>query len=413
MNGLVLLDDGRGRFGPMVDLRSSFDLRSGILTTGERIAAVAGQSVVAAVVPEPIAAITANRHPELVVNEIPEGDGPWLVINGRLLQPPGDVSLEPGSAEVSARDGSIRRAVLDREGLQSLLDVIASNDPEATLPESIRLVERDEPPLAEHPWDIFATAGSRISIDLGLIERPEDHWMRLHGGTVIGDHPIRIARDAALDPLVVLDAREGPIVVETGVKVGAHSVLTGPCAILDATRVSDHASIKANTVIGPGCRAGGEIGGTVFQGYSNKSHDGHLGDSWVGEWVNLGAATVNSNLLNTYGDVVVRLDPAESRIRSGRQFLGCILGDHVKTAIGTRIMTGSVIGTGAMIASAASPPTFLERFAWLTDDGVRKYRLDKFLDTARVVMERREQELDPATEARLQSLHAATPDPRA
>ena len=413
MNGLVLLDDGRGQFGPMVDLRSSFDLRSGLLTTGERIAAIAGQAAVAAVVPEPMAAITAFRHPDLVVNEIPEGDGPWLVINGRLLQPPGDVSLEPGTAEVSARDGSIRRAVLDRAGLQSLLDVIASNDPEATLPESIRLVERDEPPLAEHPWDIFTSAGSRITIDLGLIDRPEDHWMRLHGGTVIGDHPIRIARDAVLDPLVVLDAREGPIVVETGVRVGAHSVLTGPCAILDATRVSAHASIKANTVIGPGCRAGGEIGGTVFQGYSNKSHDGHLGDSWVGEWVNLGAATVNSNLLNTYGEVVVRLAPAESRIRSGRQFLGCILGDHVKTAIGTRIMTGSVIGTGAMIASAASPPTFLERFAWLTDAGVRKYRLDKFLDTARVVMERREQKLDPALEARLQSLHDAAADPRA
>ena len=408
MNGLVLLDDGRGRLGPMVDLRPSFDLRSGILTTGERIAKVVGHPLVAAVVPEHLRDITGTRHSGIPVNELPEGDGPWLVINGRLLHPPGDVSLECGTAEVSAQDGSVRRAVLDREGLQALMEAMASPDPEASLPESIRRLERDEPPLAEHPWDIFTTAGSRISIDIGLIERSEDHWMRLHGGTVIGDHPIRIARDALLDPLVVLDARDGPIVVESGARVGAHSVLTGPCAILDDTRVTAHAAIKANTVIGPGCRVGGEIGGTVFQGFSNKSHDGHLGDSWVGEWVNLGAGTVNSNLLNTYGDVVVRIDPTEPRIRSGRQFLGCILGDHVKTAIGTRIMTGSVVGTGAMIACAPSPPTTLERFAWLTDDGVRTYRLDKFIDTARVVMERRDQELDPATEVRLRSLHAAT-----
>ena len=412
MNGLVLLDDGRGHFGPMVDLRTSFDLRSGILTTAERIAAVAGQPVVAAAVPDALADITAERHPGIVVNDVPEGDGPWLVINGRLLHPPGEVSLEPGSAEVSAKDGTIRRAVLNRQQLQALLELLASDDPEATLPESIRRTERDEPSLAEHPWDIFATAGSRISTDLGLIQRSEDHWMRLHGGTVIGDHPIRIARDAVLDPMVVLDAREGPIVVEAGVRVGAHTVLTGPCAILEETRVNAHAAIKANTVIGPGCRAGGEIGGTVFQGFSNKSHDGHLGDSWVGEWVNLGAGTINSNLLNTYGDVIMRIDPGEPRIRSGRRFLGCILGDHVKTAIGTRIMTGSVIGTGAMIACTAAPPTSLGRFAWLTDDGVRKYRLEKFLDTARVVMGRRERELQPGTEARLEFLHADTPDPR-
>ncbi|MCP4836594.1 MAG: hypothetical protein GY895_17730 [Phycisphaera sp.] len=411
MNGLVLLDDGRGHLGPMVDLRASFDLRSGMLTTGERIAAATGQPVVGAIVPEDLAGVTADRHPGIAVNEPPEGDGPWLVVNGRLLQPPGDVSLEPGSAEVSPGDGSIRRAVVGREDLELLRTLVSSGEGREALPDSIRVVERPEPPLAEHPWDIFTTAGSRLGIDLGFLGAPEDHWMRLHGGTVIGDHPIRIARSAVLDPLVVLDAREGPIVVQSDAKVGAHSVLTGPCAVLEGTRISAHAAIKANTVIGPGCRVGGEVGGTVFQGYSNKSHDGHLGDAWVGEWVNLGAGTVNSNLLNTYGDVVVRLDPTMPRIRSGRQFLGCILGDHVKTAIGTRIMTGSVISTGAMIASSSAPPTHVDRFAWLTDDGLRRYRFDKFLDTARIVMARRDLETTSAMESRLRDLHDAGSDP--
>ena len=230
---------------------------------------------------------------------------------------------------------------------------------------------------------------------------------------MIGDHPIRIASTAVLDPLVVLDAREGPIVVGPEVRIGAHSVLTGPCAILEGTRITAHAALKANTIIGPGCRVGGEVGGTVFQGYSNKTHDGHIGDAWVGEWVNLGASTVNSNLLNPYGDGAVRIEPDEPRVRSGRRFLGCILGDHVKTAIGTMITTGSVVGTGAMIASSASPPSSLARFAWVTDEGVRRYRLDKFIDTARIVMARRERELDPALEARLRDLHVAAPDPKA
>ena len=404
MQGLVLLDDGRGSFGPMVDLRATFDLRSGWLTTAERIAAASRLEPLGAIVPASLAEVVAESRPGLAVNRLPEGDGPWLVVNGRFLQPPAGVGLEPGTAEIDPADGSIRRAVLDAAALTA---VIEGGEP----PESVRRVERADPPLAAAPWDVFSTAGSRLASDLALAVEAgllaEDAWMRLHGGTVVGDHPVRIHRTAIIDPGVVLDAREGPVVVGERAHLGVHAVLHGPVAIMNGTRVADHATLKANTVIGPWCRVGGEVGATVFQGFSNKSHDGHLGDSWVGSWVNLGAATVNSNLLNTYGEVVMRLDVDGPRLRSGRQFLGCVLGDHVKTAIGTRIMTGTSIGTGAMIATSTPPPTVVERFAWLTDGGGRRYRMEKFLDTARQVMARREQELGPAVETRLRALHAA------
>ena len=121
----------------------------------------------------------------------------------------------------------------------------------------------------------------------------------------------------------------------------------------------DNAIIKPNTVIGPQCKVGGEVGATIFQGSANKAHEGHLGDSWVGKWVNLGAATVNSNLLNTYDEVTMRLDADDSRHRTGRQFMGALIGDHVKTAIGTRLMTGTVLGTGAMIATSTPPPEII------------------------------------------------------
>ncbi len=404
MQGLVLLDDGRGSFGPMVDLRATFDLRSGLLTTAERIAASARIDPVAAIVPPALAGIVAESRPGLAVNSMPSGDGPWLVVNGRLLQPPSGVGLEPGTAEVDPSDGSLRRAVLGSASLQAFIE-------RRELPDDVRRVERAEPPLATAPWDVFSSAGARLAGDLALAVEAgilaEDSWMRLHGGTVVGDHPVRIHRTAVIDPGVVLDAREGPVVVGDGAHLGVHAVLHGPVAVMTGTRVADHATLKRNTVIGPRCRVGGEVGATVFQGYANKSHDGHLGDSWVGSWVNLGAATVNSNLLNTYGEVPMRLEPDGPRLRSGRQFLGCVLGDHVKTAIGTRIMTGTAIGTGAMIATSTPPPTTVGRFAWLTDAGDRRYRLEKFIELAREVMGRRDAALGPAEEARLRALHAA------
>ena len=166
-------------------------------------------------------------------------------------------------------------------------------------------------------------------------------------------------------------------------------------------------AVGARAVIGPQCRAAGEIGSAIFQGFSNKAHDGHLGDALLGEWVNLGAGTVNSNLLNTYGEVAMRLRPSGALERSGRQFMGCIVGDHAKTAIGTRIMTGSSVGTGAMWAAGAAISGTVGSFAWVTDDGERRFRLDKFTDIARTVMARRGVVPGAAYLERLTALHAA------
>jgi hypothetical protein len=158
-----------------------------------------------------------------------------------------------------------------------------------------------------------------------------------------------------------------------------------------------------NTSIGPMCKVSGEVGGTIFQGYSNKCHAGHLGDSVIGEWVNFGAGTSNSNLLNTYGNVIVT-DIDGKRHKTDRQYVGCFVGDYVKFAIETRIMTGSIIGTGAMVASSTPVPSPTPRFAWVTDKGTRTYQIEKFLEVARTVMHRRNQELDGDSEAVLRNL---------
>ena len=151
------------------------------------------------------------------------------------------------------------------------------------------------------------------------------------------------------------------------------------------------------------------MGSVIFQACSNKAHDGHLGDALLGEWVNLGAGTVNSNLLNTYSEVVMRLRPSGPLERSGRQFMGCVVGDHAKLAIGSRIMTGTSIGTGTMWAAGAALAGATEPFAWATDDGTRRYRLDKFMDVARTVAARRGAAIGPAATAALARLHADLP----
>jgi hypothetical protein len=146
------------------------------------------------------------------------------------------------------------------------------------------------------------------------------------------------------------------------------------------------------------CKVGGEITGVIFQGHTNKAHEGFLGDSYIGKWVNLGAGTTNSNLLNTYGPVVV------DRQRTGETFMGCVLGDHVRTAIGTRIMTGAVVGTGTMWAASKPITGRTAPMRWVTDAGEKPYRPEKFLEVAIAAMARRDARTTPAEQARFVEL---------
>ena len=266
-----------------------------------------------------------------------------------------------------------------------------------------RVADKDAPlgdhPTISTPWDILEHFPALLKEDL---ERAEPLGLCPDAQT-FGDHRIDIHPSAKLFSTTVLDASNGAIRIEAGAVIRPNAVIIGPCWIGEGSTVYEAGIIKSNTSIGPCCKVSGEVGGTIFQGYTNKCHGGHLGDSVVGEWVNFGAGTTNSNLLNTYGEIVV-VDLEGGRHKTGRSYVGCFVGDHVKFAINTRIMTGSIIGTGAMIATSMPAPSPTQRFAWLTDAGSRTYRTSKFLDVARAVMARRDKELDSATEMVIQQL---------
>jgi len=208
------------------------------------------------------------------------------------------------------------------------------------------------------------------------------------GSIVLGDPAAISLREGAIEPGVVFDTRNGPVVLESGVEVRSGTRLEGPLWIGANTRLVGGAI--RTSAIGPWSVIHGEVSTTVVLGYSNKSHLGFLGHSVLGRWVNLGAGTTTSNLKSTYGPV--RLEVAGTRMETGHQFLGSLFGDHAKTAIGTLFDAGSVIGAGASVFGGVRAPKYIPPFAW---GGVASERMtqQKFLSVVERVFPRRHVEV--------------------
>jgi len=401
MPRVIVYEDPGAELGPLTDLRASFEVRTGALTTLERLAVVSGailKSELSAVWARPeVAALTAERF-DLPVNEraVIDRNEDTILLNGRCVLPPDELAtLAPNEALVEAASGEVIAARLGA-GLRGFVE-------SGTLPAGVKSREALEPCLLHRSWDAVRYRDGALDLDLAILCRAESQDLP-QGVIAIGDNPIRISPEATVYPTVVLDAEHGPIVIDDNAVVRPGATVIGPAFIGPGSTVLDKALIKAHCAIGPVCKIAGELGGTITQAFTNKAHDGHIGDSWLGEWVNLGAGTTNSNLLNTYTEVVTTAEPGGVRERTGLQFLGSIIGDHTKTAIMTRLMTGAVIGTGCMIATTKSPPNPLGRFEWVTDERRQPFRFQKFMETARAAMARRKVEPSGAYEARLRAL---------
>ena len=205
------------------------------------------------------------------------------------------------------------------------------------------------------------------------------------GTIVLGDRRDIVIRGATVEPGVVFDVRQGVVVLGAGAEIRSGVRLEGPCWVGPGTRIVG-GFVRASA-FGPRCVVRGEVASSVFVGYANKAHDGFVGNSVVGQWVNLGAGTTTSNLKNTYG--AVRLDVAGTRVETGRTFLGSLLGDHAKTAIGTMLSTGTVVGAGANVFGDTGVPKYVAPFAWGHASG-KSLTEDGFLRIAERVLPRRD-----------------------
>ena len=241
-------------------------------------------------------------------------------------------------------------------------------------------------------YDLIPALARLLAEDtLGMLGGDGDPVPR--GCTVLGDPSWVELHEAAVEPGVVFDTSGGPVVLETGVEVRAGTRLEGPLWAGANTRLLG-GPIR-HSAIGPHCVVRGEMAMTVLLGYANKAHDGFVGHSVLGRWVNLGAGTITSNLKNTYGPI--RLEIAGTTVETGQQNLGSLIGDHAKTAIGTLLGTGTVVGAGANVFDAVRPPRYLPPFAWGGNAGGPRMTRDGFLKTVERVLPRRDVAVDDAT----------------
>lgn len=194
-----------------------------------------------------------------------------------------------------------------------------------------------------------------------------------------------VARNVVIHKFVTIDVSEGPVYIDRKAIIRPFTTIIGPTYIGEGTILDRAKIIKSG--IGPCSRLGGEVDACIFQGYSNKYHEGFIGHSFIGEWVNLGALTTNSDLKNNYS--VVRIKTGEKIFNSEMIKLGCFIGDHAKLGIGTLIPTGAVIGSFVNFFSGGMMPRFIPSFKWFGPGIIQDYDLEKAITTARIVMERR------------------------
>jgi UDP-N-acetylglucosamine diphosphorylase/glucosamine-1-phosphate N-acetyltransferase len=312
-----------------------------------------------------------------------------VMVSARWMEP--DPALLPGFGEhVISEDGVLLAVHADEEILQAWSNGDVSRVQNSTIPKVVTARTLDA------PWnllDLLHHALGRRMENMTSTAVPS-------GVHVLGDAPVRLEAGAKVDPGVVLDAEAGGIWIEANARVRPGAVLVGPVHVGPDSIIREQAVVRGSD-IGPTCRVAGETNNSILQGWCNRAHEGHVGDSVLGVWSNLGAGTTISNLLNSYEEVSVRMTPGGSRRRTNRLFVGAFVGDFVRTAIGTKISTGTVIGTGAMLAEESTITGAVPSFAWWTPSGRRTWRFDKFVTSLQTVMARRGQVPSPEMLQRL------------
>lgn len=241
----------------------------------------------------------------------------------------------------------------------------------------------------QHVWELVTRGVQRLGRDLATVIYASHAMSVPQGVHVLGSEPLLLGQNVTIEPGVLIDLRSGPIRLDDGVTIRAFTRLAGPSIVGTGTTLLGGRFEGINA--GPACKLHGEIEASTFLGHANKAHDGFLGHAYVGRWVNLGALTTNSDLKNNYGNI--RMWTPEGMRDTGEMKLGCLLGDHVKTAIGMFLPTGMLAGAGSNIFGESAVPVYVPPFSWGVGEGAGDYEIDRFLATAETVMKRRNVEL--------------------
>lgn len=252
--------------------------------------------------------------------------------------------------------------------------------------------------IVKHTWDIFKNNAKAIELDFAILTEEGASEPLSETNTVIGKHPIFLEEGASVE-CAIFNTSNGPVYIGKNATVMEGAIIRGPFALCKSSTVKMGAKIYEATTVGPHSKVGGEVGNSVIFGYTNKGHDGYLGNSVLGEWCNLGADTNTSNLKNNYAEVRLWNYETEGFARTGEQFCGLMMGDHSKSGINTMFNTGTVVGVSANIFGGGFPRNFIPSFSWGGSAGFVTYKTNKAFEVATKVMDRRSLEFSEQEEA--------------
>ena len=240
----------------------------------------------------------------------------------------------------------------------------------------------------KNTWDIFKLNEATINADFELLTNGKESQPLSETNKVVGNRKVFLEEGANVE-CSIFNTTEGPVYIGKHATIMEGSIIRGPFALCEHATIKMGAKIYGGTTVGPHSKVGGEVGNSVIFGYSNKGHDGYLGNSVLGEWCNLGADTNTSNLKNNYAEVKLWSYETENFAPTGEQFCGLMMGDHSKAGINTMFNTGTIVGVSANIYGGGFPRNFIPSFSWGGSAGMVTYRTDKAFEVAEKVMQRR------------------------
>ncbi len=374
-------------FYPLTLSHPVYDLLCGIKILREKILRYFPNNEYSLFCREYLKDTVKQNNPGIKVNEL--ADDNYLFINGRaLIDEVFQETLGKDSAErifikddiLIAAKISAKRIGKIKSEISELIDVSSFDGVTA---------EKVDVDTVDYIWDLIRINGSQIKEDFKLINSPgiSEEARLFRAAHLINKDDVIIEAGTVIKPGVVIDASNGPIYIGKNVEIFPNSVIEGPVYIGDNTKIKSCAIISENVSIGKVCKIGGEVEDSIIMSYSNKQHAGFLGHSYLGNWVNLGADTNCSDLKNNYGTIKVKL--RDKQIDTGLQFLGLIMGDHSKSAINSMFNTGTIAGFSCNLFGAGFPEKFIPSFSWGGKDNLEIYDVNKSIDTAKKVMQRR------------------------
>ncbi len=380
----VIFDDDKKRenFFPITLTRSISDIRVGILKLRQRISAYFELAETNLIISENLEKIYKERHSDWNINKLENEK--TIFINSRL--------------KVSNNIVKIIKSIKTDSCLMQNDDVIAAkftpksgfvnSEQISKLFSKLEKIEFQKEILWKYWWDFISNNSKYIKQDFeNFFYYKENFFNAPQGVTILNPYNIWLGENSKIAPGVVIDAINGPVIIDENASVMPNAVIVGPVYIGKKSIIKVGAKIYEGTSIGPVCKVGGEVEESIFQAFSNKQHDGFLGHSYIGEWVNIGADTNNSDLKNNYKNVESYFYPEKKKVNTKSQFVGAVIGDHTKTGINSTINTGAVIGVGCNLFGSKLIKDFISSYKW--GDGDIEHKLDNFLETANLVKQRR------------------------